>query len=172
MSVTLEELAKECGVEGELELVERAAVPEGGVPFLQIDCAHAWENLTAREKLYAHFLSAASWAGAPVAAHQCSRESATLLWLVQRCFRGPRAVSGVVAAVAAEVGSADVAARFVEYAASVLGNLGNYLNFGDTKFVPRLTRAQFVACVRAATGGDAESVRRAAHCAQSQPLSA
>lgn len=136
-------------------------MPEGGVPFLQIDCAHAWENLTAREKLYAHFLSAASWAGAPVAAHQCSRESATLLWLVQRCFRGPRAVSGVVAAVAAEVGSADVAARFVEYAASVLGNLGNYLNFGDTKFVPRLTRAQFVACVRAATGGDAESVRRA-----------
>ena len=148
-------------MEGEVELVERAAVPVGGVPFLQIDCAHAWENLTAREKLYAHFLSAASWAGAPVAAHQCSRESATLLWVVQRCFRGPRAVRDVVAAVAAGVGSDDVAQRFVEYAASVLGNQGNYLNFGDTKFVPQLTRAQFVACVRAATGDDADTVRRA-----------
>jgi len=148
--ISLEELAKECGVEGDVSVVERAAVAVGGGEFSALDCKQAWDGLSEKEKLYAHYLCAASWASVPVCQHQASRESATLFLITLRCFRGPRTVAEIIAAIAAAVGSEEVAQRFVEYSAAIFANMGNYLGFGDSKFVPRLSRAQYMACVRAA----------------------
>jgi len=155
----LEELAKECGVEGDIELVEKTAVAVGGGEFKCIDCERAWNGLSDQEKLYAHYLCSACWCGLPVSQHQVSRESVTLFHIVQKCFRGPRTVSEIVEAIGKAVGNDEVAQRFMEYSAWVLGHLGNYTGFGDTKFVPRLSRKQYLDCVRAAVAGqnDAEA---------------
>jgi len=153
MTVSLEKLAKECGVENEVNIVERAAVAIGGGEYCSLDCKQAWDGLSEKEKKYAHYLCAASWSSCPVSQHQASRESATLFLITLRCFRGPRTVSEIIKAITAAVGNEEVTQRFVEYCGFVLSNMGNYLGFGDSKFVPRLTRAQYMACVRAAVAG-------------------
>eukprot|EP00727_Mastigamoeba_balamuthi_P009394 m51a1_g5077 putative dipeptidyl peptidase 3 isoform x1 (698) ;mRNA; r:225948-228925 len=131
------------------------------VPFCQLDCSRAWEGLSEAERQYAHHLSRASWAGAPICLHQTSPESPAAFALVHRVFRAasPRQLreDGALAPGAADA--------FVEYAASLLGNMGNYLSFGDTKFIPRCTKEEWSsvaesAARRCASPADAEAIRR------------
>jgi len=157
MTVSLEELARECGVEGDVKLVERVAIVVGGGEYKAVDCERAWNGLTDDEKMYAHYLSSACWVSMPVCGHQVSRESSTLFYIVQKCFRGPRKVNEIVAAIGKDIGSEEVAQRFMEYSAAVLGNLGNYTAYGDSKFVPRLSRKQYIDCVRAAVAGQKDA---------------
>lgn len=55
-------------------------------PVNRLEAKQAFEGLSERERLYAHFLGRASWEGAPICLLQTSPESAPLFLLIQRLF--------------------------------------------------------------------------------------
>jgi len=121
------------------------------VPFCFLDCTRAFDGLSEQQKLYAHHLAMASWAGAPICLHQTSPEAPALFSLVQRVFRS----RGRELLLRQKDHSG-----FVEFCANFLGNMGNYLSFGDTKIVPRCTRDEFLRAVE--IGGGEELARQTA----------
>ncbi|KAF2745422.1 dipeptidyl-peptidase III [Sporormia fimetaria CBS 119925] len=95
-----------------------------------------FEALSDKEKLYAHHISVASFAGTRIVLRQISPESEPIydfiITLHKHC-------NGDYQALAKQAGfNADELQAYLDYAAQFLGNLGNYKSFGDSKFVPRL----------------------------------
>ncbi len=111
------------------------------LPVRALDAREAFEALTPREKLYAHWMSEASWLGNLITFEQLSPESPDLL----RLILGIGAQHPVaLRKVATRLGVTDEELKwFEQYAARVLSNCGNYLSFGDTKFIPRLSAEKF-----------------------------
>ncbi|KAF2267090.1 dipeptidyl-peptidase III [Lojkania enalia] len=102
-----------------------------------------FEALTDKEKLYAHHLSIASFAGTRIILRQISPESEHIydfiIALHKQC-------SGDYDSLAKDAGlSSDDMQAYLNYAAQFLGNMGNYKSFGDSKFVPRLEPRQLKA---------------------------
>lgn len=119
----------------------------------QLECTAAFNKLSLNEKLYAHYLSRASWAGAYIILAQTSLESLHIFELFQLIFSHISPAELRHACVSDEhknVISAQSFEQFLGYAASFYGNMGNYLSFGDTKFVPRLPQDAFVAILQQA----------------------
>ena len=56
------------------------------VPFNFLDCKKALNALSSKEKLYAHYLSRASWEGARICLIQTSPESPGIFLLFQKLF--------------------------------------------------------------------------------------
>ena len=54
--------------------------------ILVLDCKTAFNGLTSREKLYAHYLGRASWNGSLICLLQLSPESPGIFLLFQRLF--------------------------------------------------------------------------------------
>uniref|UniRef100_A0A3P9MJX0 Dipeptidyl peptidase 3 n=1 Tax=Oryzias latipes TaxID=8090 RepID=A0A3P9MJX0_ORYLA len=104
-----------------------------------LDCREAFRLLSPQEKMYAHYLSRASWYGGLVVLLQTSPESANIFVLLQRIFR--KETPEELEKVAATVGlSSEEYKAFLVYAAGLYANMGNYKSFGDTKFVPNLPK--------------------------------
>lgn len=61
-------------------------VVPNNVPFNFLDCKKALNALTSKEKLYAHFLSRATWEGARICLLQTSPESPGIFLLFQKLF--------------------------------------------------------------------------------------
>uniref|UniRef100_A0A8C7Z6Y7 Dipeptidyl peptidase 3 n=1 Tax=Oryzias sinensis TaxID=183150 RepID=A0A8C7Z6Y7_9TELE len=113
-----------------------------------LDCREAFRLLSPQEKMYAHYLSRASWYGGLVVLLQTSPESANIFVLLQRIFR--KETPEELEKVAATVGlSSEEYKAFLVYAAGLYANMGNYKSFGDTKFVPNLPKDKLEALVRA-----------------------
>ncbi|KAL0270365.1 UNVERIFIED_CONTAM: hypothetical protein PYX00_007798 [Menopon gallinae] len=104
-------------------------------PVVELDVDVAFKNLTPREKLYAHYLSKASWYGSLICLIQGSPESPLIFSLILRVFGEQPVHELQKLAVENGVSLEDFQALLV-YAAGVLDNLANYKSFGDTKFVP------------------------------------
>ncbi|MFT7618974.1 MAG: dipeptidyl-peptidase-3, partial [Planctomycetota bacterium] len=127
------------------------------VPVTLLDGRAAFDGLTKKEKLYAHWMSQASWWGALITFEQLSSESPLLLELIMRVYSGSD-VTFRKTATRAGLSSEDIN-DLSTYAARVLANCGNYLSFGDTKFIPRLSReklAKLVFAIGAADEGKQE----------------
>ncbi len=128
------------------------------VPVTVLDGQAAFDGLTAKEKLYAHWMSQASWWGALITFEQLSPESPLILELYMRLYQGSE-VDFRAATTRAGLSEEDLS-DLATYGARVLANCGNYLSFGDTKFIPRLSREKFAKAVFAIAGaGEAKQDR-------------
>ncbi|KAF2131631.1 dipeptidyl-peptidase III [Dothidotthia symphoricarpi CBS 119687] len=102
-----------------------------------------FEALTDKEKLYAHHISIACFAGTRVVLRQISPESEPIYDFIIALHKHS---NGDYAALAKEAGlSQEEIDAYLNYAAQFLGNLGNYKSFGDSKFIPRLEPRQLKA---------------------------
>ncbi|KAM9780860.1 dipeptidyl peptidase 3 [Syngnathus typhle] len=113
-----------------------------------LDCAEAFRLLSSQEKMYAHYLSRASWYGGLAVLLQTSPESPVIFVLLQRIFRKQSPAQLQAVATAAGLTSEEYQA-FLVYAAGLYANMGNYKSFGDSKFVPNLPKEKMDALVRA-----------------------
>lgn len=102
-----------------------------------LDCKDAFQLLSKEEKLYAHYISRASWYGGLVVLLQTSPESPAIYVLLQKLFRAQPLPQLQERATAVGMTCEEYQA-FLVYAAGVYSNMGNYKSFGDTKFVPNL----------------------------------
>jgi dipeptidyl-peptidase-3 len=110
-------------------------------PYVLLDIKGAFDGLTAKEKLYAHHISEASWMGSLATVFQISAESPALFRYFVRMFSAA-SVADMRARVESDQPSMVVAFdALTDSAAQVLGNMGNYLSFGDSKFVPSCPQA-------------------------------
>lgn len=128
------------------------------VPVILLDAREAFDGLTPKEKLYAHWMSEASWWGALITFEQLSNESPLLLEMIMRLYSGGE-VSFRRVATRAGLNAEDIS-DLNTYAARVLANCGNYLSFGDTKFIPRLSQDKFAQLIFAVgASGDGQNER-------------
>ncbi|XP_076464886.1 dipeptidyl peptidase 3-like [Babylonia areolata] len=128
-------------------------------PVAMLDCVEAFGGLTKREKLYAHYLAQASFAGGLIVLFQTSPESPGIYLLLQRVFRNHSIEDLKTAATANGVSDEDFQA-FLVYAAAFYSNMGNYKSFGDSKFIPNLPKEKMEAIILNSTAatGDPGSV--------------
>ncbi|KAH9865367.1 hypothetical protein J1614_008950 [Plenodomus biglobosus] len=102
-----------------------------------------FEALSDKEKLYAHHLSLACFAGTRIVLRQCSPESESIYDFIVALHKHSK---GDYPALAKDAGLSKAEIdEYLNYAAQFLGNLGNYKSFGDSKFVPRLEPRQLKA---------------------------
>ncbi|KAK6344451.1 hypothetical protein TWF696_008088 [Orbilia brochopaga] len=123
-----------------------AAIPshllaDAKAPVCRLEIQPHFDHLTPQEKLYAHHISRASFAGTRVVLRQVSPESEPLFDLILSIAKHVDCNFSKLSSQA-NVSDDDVT-KFVEYASQVLANLGNYKSFGDQKFVPRIHRDVF-----------------------------
>ncbi|XP_031572146.1 dipeptidyl peptidase 3-like [Actinia tenebrosa] len=115
-----------------------------------LDCQNAFEGLTDEEKLYAHYLLKASWEGSLICLFQTSPEAPRIFQLFQKVFSFEEVSEIKERALKAENGlTVEEFECFLMYVASFYGNIGNYKSFGDTKFIPALSKEKFQAIIYA-----------------------
>ncbi|CAH1792287.1 unnamed protein product [Owenia fusiformis] len=133
--------------------------PNTGIVLL--GCKTAFDGLTNKEKLYAHYLSQAAWYGGLIVLVQTSPEAPGLYVLLQRLFKGQPLAD--LQQTATNNGLTDEEYQAVLlYAAGVFSNMGNYKSFGDTKFIPSLPKEKFQNLVlnSAAYKADSKSIEK------------
>lgn len=123
-------------------------------PVCQLQVKDAVAKLTDKEKLYAHWMSQASWMGSKVVLNQVSTESPVLFDLFMLLFTSS-SVEQVQDSVVPKGGEAKKMKttavkvnekdfqHFLEYVATFFNNMGNYVSFGDSKFIPRVSKEKF-----------------------------
>lgn len=94
-------------------------------PVSHLEIKTAFTGLTHKERLYAHHLSKAAWAGGLITLLQTSPESGPVFVLLHRLFSSQEPAALKSAALEAGLTEDDVTALFV-YAAGVFSNAGNY----------------------------------------------
>jgi len=113
--------------------------PETNVHF--IDCSPAWPLLSKEERLYIYHFARASWEGAKICAFQRSYESPGLFVLLRAIFsEGCESLKGKALAKGI---TEDEWTNLLVFSAAALQSIGNYVSFGDKKFIPNINPDKF-----------------------------
>lgn len=107
-----------------------------------LNCTNAFNNLSDREKAFAHHISRASWIGGLIVLTQTSPESPGIFLLLQKLFRNQSIDCLKEEALKIGLSEDDFQAILI-YAAGFYNNMGNYKSFGDRKFIPNLSKETF-----------------------------
>lgn len=108
---------------------------------VRLEIAKHFNILGDKEKLYAHYISKASFAGNRIVLRQVSPEAESIYDFI---IALNKTAAGDWKALAATAGIEDAHLdAFLQYAAQFLGNSGNYKSFGDSKFIPRAPESAF-----------------------------
>lgn len=94
-------------------------------PIVSLDCKDAFNCLLEKEKLYAHYLSRASWVGGLITFLQTSPESGPLFVLLHKVFKSQEPEQLKKAALEAGIKEDEITA-FLVYGCFVFANSGNY----------------------------------------------
>ncbi|KDR10566.1 dipeptidyl peptidase 3 [Zootermopsis nevadensis] len=117
-------------------------------PVVELDCVEAFKGLTAKEKLYAHYLSQASWNGGLIVLVQTSPESPLVFVLLRKLFSAQPISELKKSLLQDQVVTVDEFQALLVYTSGIFTNSGNYKHFGDTKFVPNLPSSKFEAVIK------------------------
>lgn len=108
-----------------------------------LDVKDSFAQLTDREKMYAYYMHKASWAGASITTLQVSPESHKLIsffaWLLDQHANKNSLRDDLLT-----VFSEDDVNGFFNYVAMLFSNFGNYLSYGDKKFIPNIDKKVFI----------------------------
>nr|VZI32617.1 unnamed protein product [Spirometra erinaceieuropaei] len=102
----------------------------------------SFDLLSESEKRYLYALDEVAWIGALIDLIQLSPEAAGIFLLSQHVFQ-KQTVSEINDLAKSNGIQTEDFNAFIAYFASIYGNLGNYLSFGDTKFIPAVNREVF-----------------------------
>ncbi|KAG9699925.1 hypothetical protein KCU95_g1020, partial [Aureobasidium melanogenum] len=112
-------------------------VVAGGSLTQRLEMREVFEHLTDKDKLYAHHMSRATWHGTRIILRQVSPEAEAIFDLILELNQS---CSGNWLSLIKSCGIDQRELHdFLEYAALLLGNIGNYYSEGDQKFIPSLT---------------------------------
>ncbi|CAD2222431.1 hypothetical protein AGDE_14611 [Angomonas deanei] len=116
-----------------------------GIPFCPLTVAKAFKDMTKQQQHYAYYMMRAGWQGTPVVARQLSPESLPLLKLFHEILSAKESIPLFKSTVLQQQPSLkeDEVDQFLEYAALLYCNMGNYLSFGDSKFIPSCNKDVF-----------------------------
>jgi dipeptidyl-peptidase-3 len=120
---------------------EQFLVPEK-LNIRSLNPSKGFNTLLEKEKNYAHCMSKASWAGAPIVSKQVSPESNQIITYFITQFR-EIPVEDARKILLSHVSELDVNG-FFNYVGMLFGNSGNYRSFGDRKFIPRIPKDVFL----------------------------
>lgn len=125
-----------------------------------IECSKAFSQLNAKERAYAYYFTRASWEGAKICYFQRSYEAPAFFYLFQKIFISQSIAELKTLATGDALKFSDAEwTQLIVYIAAFFQNCGNYKSFGDTKFVPEVSKEKFVAWIRATKAYSLESAR-------------
>ncbi|KAK0433619.1 aflatoxin-detoxifizyme [Armillaria borealis] len=138
-------------VHGERFLADKAA------PLCGMDVGKSFDQLSSKEKLYTHYLTEASWAGARIIQAQWTAQATDLYDLLILTFSANGKLADLDALKTSSGLSEDDWEALIQYTVQVLSNLVNYKTFGFTKIIPRVDADKFEAVVKASSNADQAS---------------
>ncbi|PLW35306.1 hypothetical protein PCANC_16424 [Puccinia coronata f. sp. avenae] len=117
-------------------------------PICSLNVATSFARLTRQEKLYAHWMSRASWHGARIIMNQWTPTSETIYDFILALFRpsNPTAPAALLSNPPTQLTPTEWE-QVLDYSAQLLSNLCNYKSFGATKFIPRCGPSTFEALI-------------------------
>lgn len=106
-------------------------------PIARLSATKFFDQLTEKEKLYAHYFSKAGHWGSRAVLRSVSPESEGIFDLILSIHK---VVNGDYKTLSVDE---SIVNSYLDYASQILANLGNYKSFGDSKFIPRISIEDF-----------------------------
>lgn len=120
-------------------------------PICRVEVSKSFSQLTEKEKLYAHYVGEASWAGARIIQGQWTPQATSLYDLLILTFSTNGKLTDIATLQSKSGVSQQAFEELVQYAAQILHNLVNYKSFGFTKIIPRISESDFAKVVAASS---------------------
>ncbi|KAA1076581.1 hypothetical protein PGT21_012279 [Puccinia graminis f. sp. tritici] len=121
-------------------------------PICSLNVSASFSRLSREERLYAHWMSRASWHGARIIMNQWTPKSEQLYDFILTLF-GSHSDPTQPACFESLRENAQLNTeeweQALDYSAQLLSNLTNYKSFGATKFIPRCPASTFEALIKA-----------------------
>ncbi|KAI0065345.1 aflatoxin-detoxifizyme [Artomyces pyxidatus] len=116
-------------------------------PISSMNVTKAFQQLSSKEKKYAHHLGEASWAGARIILGQWTPYTEKLYDFLILLFSENGELANLEALKEKSGVTAEEWEDLLQYSSQALSNLANYKTFGFTKFIPRISESKFTAVV-------------------------